>query len=264
MTEKQKQEYRDCVIYLVQLAQKWESSEVMRIFCADVVQKARFLYNFKPHLFIDTKMDEHLQIHENKYKDSKFNSNAEPKQMVMKEQAQDERHIIYQELCARLPYNVKVSYILDEEAMKRTRVCDTDLLAKMSTTIQDVLTDIHGTNLSNWITIGTSMATQDANWALGKPQPLPLPVLREVTDITQSEKEELKKRIADTNVVWKDSFVLIIDNINGITINNLEKGQVVPLDVCNAIIRFCYEKHLDCNGLILKGLAVRATSETYV
>ena len=263
MTEKQKQEYRDCVIYLVQLAQKWESSTVMRIFCADVVQKARLLYNFKPHLFVGTKMDEHLQIHENKYKDSKFNRNAEPKQMVMKEQAQDERHIIYQELCARLPYNVKVSYILDDETMKRTRVC-TDLPTKMPTTIQDVLTDIHGTNLSNWITIGTSCATQDVNWALGKPQPLPLPVLREVTDIKHHEKEELKKRIAATNVDWKDSFMLVIDNVNGITIDNLVKGQVIPLIVSNAIIQFCYEKHLDCNMLLPRGLAVKATEGTYV
>ena len=263
MTEKQKQEYRDCVIYLVQLAQKWESSTVMRIFCADVVQKARLLYNFKPHLFVGTKMDEHLQIHENKYKDSKFNRNAEPKQMVMKEQAQDERHIIYQELCARLPYNVKVSYILDDETMKRTRVC-TDLPAKMPATIQDVLTEIHGTNLSNWITIGTSCATQDVNWALGKPQPLPLPVLREVTDITPQEEDELKERIAAANTSLKNSFVLTIDNVNGISISNLETGQIVPFIVSNAIIQFCYEKHLDCNMLLPRGLAVKATEETYV
>lgn len=67
MTKEQKSAYKDCIIYLVQYAQKCEESPVMRIFCLDIVRKARLLYNFKPHLFYDTDINEHLRINEEKY-----------------------------------------------------------------------------------------------------------------------------------------------------------------------------------------------------
>ena len=160
-------------------------------------------------------------------------------------QTQEEQKILFQELSARLLYSTKVQYTDSEEPVT-------------------VLTDIGGNMNSDTLSVGTGYDLRPINWKSDNRESLPLPVLREVTDIKHHEKEELKKRIAATNVDWKDSFMLVIDNVNGITIDNLVKGQVIPLIVSNAIIQFCYEKHLDCNMLLPRGLAVKATEGTYV
>lgn len=59
MTPQQKEEYQDCVKYLMQYAKVMETDKHMQKFCLDIVKKAKFLHDLKPHLFyeIDMKQD---------------------------------------------------------------------------------------------------------------------------------------------------------------------------------------------------------------
>lgn len=75
MTPQQKEDYKDCVIYLMQFARAMETDKHMKKFCLDIVRKAKFLHDLKPHLFyeINTKQDieERISSYE---KNSKYNT----------------------------------------------------------------------------------------------------------------------------------------------------------------------------------------------
>lgn len=67
--------YVDAVIYLRQHAKDMETNKYQSEFCLDIVEKAKFLYELKKHLF-DPSMKEALENQIERYKnDKKFHIN---------------------------------------------------------------------------------------------------------------------------------------------------------------------------------------------
>lgn len=71
MTKEQKQEYVDCVIYLINYATAMENDANIAKFCYDIVKKAQFLYNLRVHLF-NPEMKEELEEQIEKYNNLKY------------------------------------------------------------------------------------------------------------------------------------------------------------------------------------------------
>lgn len=89
------------------------------------------------------------------------------------------------------------------------------------------------------------------------------PYLRPMSDITEEELDELKALFSKTDIAWKDNAKITCDKVNGIAIGGLERGNCVPMLVCCMFTDFCYQKHIDCNNLIEKGLAIEAPKKMY-
>lgn len=80
MTNEGKETYKDAVIYLLQYAKAVETDKDMSKYCLDIVEKARFLHNLKPHIFYGTDMNEEIAVRQEFYsRDNRFNTKTENK-----------------------------------------------------------------------------------------------------------------------------------------------------------------------------------------
>lgn len=78
MTNEEKEAYKDAVIYLLQYARAMETDKNMSEYCLDIVEKARFLHNLKPHIFYGTGMNEEIEEKREFYsRDNRFNTKTE-------------------------------------------------------------------------------------------------------------------------------------------------------------------------------------------
>lgn len=90
---------------------------------------------------------------------------------------QEDKKLLLEDLCSRLPYGVKIHN-------PNPRFPNPDEYIQ-------TLTDIHGTMQSNWITFGTDCEEINVNWNIGnKEEDVPKPYLRSMTLMTEAEKEE--------------------------------------------------------------------------
>lgn len=136
---------------------------------------------------------------------------------------QEEKELLLKDLCARLPYGVKIH----------------NPHPKFPNTNEYIqtLTDIHGTMQSNWITFGTDCEEIDVNWNIGnKEEDVPKPYLRPIAQMTEEE----------------------VDERNQIALFHSGNIASVPtyIDWLNA-------NHFDYRGLIKRGLALEAPSNMY-
>lgn len=89
----------------------------------------------------------------------------------------EEKELLLADLCARLPYGVKVHN-------PHPRFPNPDEYIQ-------TLTDIHGIMQHNWITFGTDNEEINVNWNIGnKEEDVPKPYLRSISSMTEEEKEE--------------------------------------------------------------------------
>jgi len=78
MTKEEKEAYKDAVIYLLQYARAMETDIDMSVYCLDIVEKARFLHNLKPHIFYGTGIREDIEERQEFYsRDNRFNTKTE-------------------------------------------------------------------------------------------------------------------------------------------------------------------------------------------
>lgn len=140
---------------------------------------------------------------------------------------QEDKKLLLKDLCARLPFNVKIHN-------PHPRFPNQDEYIQ-------TLTDIHGTMQSNWITFGTDYEEINVNWNIGnKEEDVPKPYLRPMSSMTEEEKEE---------------FTEYSNTIEGQLVGM--KGRIIwGIDWLNA-------HYFDYRGLIEKGLALKAPENMY-
>ena len=89
------------------------------------------------------------------------------------------------------------------------------------------------------------------------------PYLRPINSITNDELKELLNRVKQVGVAWNDKLNIKIDDVNGLSVSGCERGECIPMQIISTIMNFCYEKHLDCNDLIKKRLALQSPKGMY-
>ena len=138
--------------------------------------------------------------------------------------------LIFNDLCARLPYGVKI------------RIGDDDAIATITTTLQ---------------VIGKNIDSEDAVNGLDFDRFEIKPYLRPVTSMTEKEKKELRKLLCST---YAPEDCPIIDSDFSITIdyscNEREVCDFYDMGDIRTYIDFCLKNHFDINGLIKKGGAI--------
>lgn len=140
---------------------------------------------------------------------------------------QEEKELLLKDLCARLPYGVKVKHIT--ESAKKIG----------ASYLIDVLNPI----LYNYILEGNIMA-----W----------PYLRPMSSMTEDEKEKLE-HLCNMFKVSDDSQdirhgIHIIDEIN---------GKLFPTSINSAVFDYLDSLYIDYRGLIEMGLALEAPEGMY-
>lgn len=148
--------------------------------------------------------------------------------------SKEEKELLLKDLCVRLPYGVKLQNINDIESIVKLRYIDLDDYC-----CEIVFYSYQGKALT---ICNKSKLFRFGNILRYKPYLFPL----------SSITEEQKKYIADR---WgiNENFDFEIDPNWGKYF--VELGDVV------GFINWCYENHLDINGLIPKGLAEDATDK---
>ena len=140
---------------------------------------------------------------------------------------QDEKKLLFKDLCARLPYGVKILY----EGWDSDRDTDyntMETLIGIDTDFIHTIVDKTGNNEKHSISV--------LNWK---------PYLRLMSSITEEEKKLL-------NV----ACCFIGGAIKTTSISAIAKTS-------SALTWICYKYHLDINGLIEKGLALEAPEDMY-
>jgi hypothetical protein len=136
---------------------------------------------------------------------------------------QEEKDLLFKDLCARLPYGVKVKYLYWDE----NKDCEYPIAMVLDAINSDGYIKFHGDIAEGE---GSGMLTQN------------LPYLRPMTSMTEEEKIELKS-------ITKGAIQTI--GLEDIVVTT-DKG----FDYLNA-------HHFDYRGLIEKGLAVEAPENMY-
>lgn len=75
MTKEEKENLRDCAVYLLQHCETLEKSDIERQLCLDVAQKALFLYNLSPKSFGRNKKERQVCLDAINKKISKYSAN---------------------------------------------------------------------------------------------------------------------------------------------------------------------------------------------
>ena len=137
-----------------------------------------------------------------------------------------EEKLLFADVCARLPYGVKM-YVGEDLAMTLRQI------------------DYKGF-CESWENIDLKCHSRYM-----------LPYLRPLSSITDDELVELRKICP--HAVFNSAGAAIGSWILGI--NGSNYGRIAYIDEMSKILKFCYSHHLDCNGLIEAGLAVEVTEE---
>lgn len=148
----------------------------------------------------------------------------------------EEKILLIQDLCSRLPYGVHVKHIPTGLEGKLNSV---DLIQCYNNT--NFVQDLHGiiTFCGDFINIGDFR-----------------PILRPFSDITGEELKELSKC---TDAEWKETNRLIE--------NNNEKDNQKAKELLTIVefkdLSYFYSHHIDVCGLIPKNLAIQVSKDYY-
>ncbi len=133
---------------------------------------------------------------------------------------QENKELLLKDLCARLPYDVKVLY--------DNKVYNIDYV---SGTYEEIKLDDIYTNYT-------------LNISVVKPYLFPL------SSMTKEQLFEVQEILGKNEIEIEDGFLSIID---------AERNTLTYLEIL-AVLEWFYKNHFDINGLIEKGLAIDATN----
>ena len=136
---------------------------------------------------------------------------------------QEDKKLLLKDLCARIPYGVKMNHIADDEHSPKTLIG----IAK------------------NMITLEGFGGYEYVDIEDYKPYLFPL------SSLTEEQRNDISKLLIDTQNTFSP-----YGEINTKGCDNL---FVCSVKQSNALINYCLMHHLDINGLIEKGLAIDAT-----
>ena len=137
---------------------------------------------------------------------------------------QEQKELLFKDLCCRLPYFTKVQ--IKNEIVVLDSICDDD-----GYHFNFIGEDREGVNIENI-----------------KPYLFPL----------SSMTEEQYKKWCDLEEDPLDD--ILTKNANGIKMSTLEHHLLIAKSLTDSV-NYCYENHFDVYGLISKGLAIDATGK---
>ena len=150
---------------------------------------------------------------------------------------QEDKELLLRDLCARIPYGVKLQNVNNIESIVKLRSIDLD---------NDCCEILFYTYQGKALTIcDKSKLFRFGKILRYKPYLFPL------SSITEEQRNDISKILIDT----QNKF-LPYDAINS---NGFDNLFICITNQANAFINYCLEHHLDVNGLIPKGLAIDAT-----
>lgn len=145
---------------------------------------------------------------------------------------QEEKQLLFQDLCARLPYGVKgLAYVFGEPC-------------NINTNINGVINKSIVTDYESYMLELIKLSSEDITIK---------PYLRQMSSMTEEEKEEMHNLLSHegTAIYKNDGIALPINHYGGF----------VPYEFMNRIIQYLLKNHFDFMGLIPKGLAIEVTDE---
>ena len=151
---------------------------------------------------------------------------------------QEEKQLLLKDLCARLPYGVKVRISSENDVY--TTILDVDNLHKY---ILDGGYYFHG------------LFYKIPCFQL-------LPYLRPMSSMTEKEKDELYK-LCDFKKSYDDGDYFSHYGIEIISEYCVNDEKIVESTINYSVIDFFSEHHLDYRGLIPMGLALKAPTDMY-
>ena len=134
-----------------------------------------------------------------------------------------DKELLLKDLCARLPYGVKMNHIADDEHSPKTLI--------------GVAKDM--------ITLSSSAGYSCVDVEHYKPYLFPL------SSITEEQRNNVSKLLIETQNEFSPYGKLNMKGCDNLFICVIKQA--------NALINYCLTYHLDINGLIDKGLAIDAT-----
>ena len=154
----------------------------------------------------------------------------------------EEKQLLLKDLCARLPYGVKVWY----------KYYPINITEKFATSIR--LSDNKIALSSKFTKEGDWYPIEEAGEILIKPY------LRPMSSMTEDEREEIEVFIFNE---WYQEDSCKIDKEGWIEIlANYDVSGIDPC-FCSDYVDFLLSRHLDFRGLIPMGLALEATEDMY-
>ena len=133
---------------------------------------------------------------------------------------QEQKSLLIKDLCARLPYGVKV---------------------------QDELGRI------NKLVIGNADLNRlyYNDFSIYSEEKLSLPYLFPLSSLTEEQKNTISQVLLDTQIEFPPYGELNTKGCDNLFVSSVKQS--------NALINYCWASHLDVSGLIEKGLAIDAT-----
>lgn len=140
--------------------------------------------------------------------------------------SQENKELLLRDLCARLPYGVKMLVpSWDEREM--------EYIDRI-----DILYSINGDNYVITVNDYYDFCIEDV-----KPYLFPL------SSMTEEQLFEVQEILGKNEIKIEDCFLRIVDS---------DRNTISYLEIL-ALLNWFYKNHFDCNGLIPKGLAIDAT-----
>ncbi len=140
---------------------------------------------------------------------------------------QEDKELLLKDLCARLPYGVKIEYLYWDE----DKGCEYPVPMILDDINSDGYIRFHGDIAEGE---GRGMITQY------------LPYLRPMSSMTEEEKEEVRRRFC---YEWEESI--------------MELYYSIEIRDVDCFIDWLLEHHFDYRGLIPKGLAIESPDNLY-
>ena len=146
---------------------------------------------------------------------------------MLKTMTPENKELLLQDLCARLPYDLQVKIVEDDEPY-------TLLSAHPNKDIALIGIDMGGVYATSKVKIDTIK-----------------PYLRPMSSMTKEEREEMYNLLSPegTAIYGNDGIALPLNHC----------GEFVPYEFMNRIIQYLLEHHFDFMGLIPKDLAIEVT-----
>lgn len=145
---------------------------------------------------------------------------------------QEDKDLLLKDICARLPYGVKLQNINDIESIVKLRYIDLDDYC-----CEIVFYSYQGEALT---ICNKSKLFRFGNILRYKPYLFPM------SSMTNKQKEE---------------YHYIVNYISPDDTENWTEGEFVYVNQTEQLLHFCHTNHLDYRGLIEKGLALDATNK---
>jgi hypothetical protein len=136
---------------------------------------------------------------------------------------QEEKELLYQDLCCRIPYGIKVKYFSTKDFF-------------------DCI--VQSTNSGETVDLWTKILNKGACFTFVGLDKI-TPYLFPLSSMTDEQKEE---------------YNFIVNYISPEDTENWAEGEFIYVDKVDALVHFYHKYHLDYRGLIPKGLAKDATN----